>query len=145
MTIENLTRKYLVFWLENQEYGLDIKKITTIIEKEALITRIPKSPEYISGVINLRGDIIPIMNLRKRLKLEDIEDTEEMRIIVVKSEETLMGVLVDAVAEVVELGELDFESTANFATSHIDDFISGAGKIKDKVITILNLEKLVTP
>lgn len=145
MANENMTKKYLVFRLDSQEYGLDIKKITTIIEKEAFITRIPKSPQYISGVINLRGDIIPIMNLRKRLNLEDIEDTDDMRIIVVKADETIMGVLVDAVAEVVELGELDFESTANFSTSFIDDFISGAGKIKDKVITILNLDKLVTP
>ena len=78
-------RQFLVFKIGSQEYGVDIQKVVTIIEKDMNIARIPKTPDFIKGVINLRGEIIPVMDIRKRFKLPEIEDTEETRIIVLKT------------------------------------------------------------
>lgn len=136
-------RQFLVFKIGSQEYGVDIQKVVTIIEKDMNIARIPKTPDFIKGVINLRGEIIPVMDIRKRFKLPEIEDTEETRIIVLKTEEIVIGIIVDAVAEVIRLTSDSIENIASFSNDVMMDFIYGVGKINDKIVTILNIEKLI--
>ena len=136
-------RKFLVFNLGTEEYGIDIQKITTIIEKDMSIARVPKTPAYLKGVINLRGEIIPVINLRRRFNLADGEDTEETRIIIVKFEEIVVGLIVDSVAEVVELDEDSIENITNIAGELSLDYIMGVGKVEGRIITLLNLEKLI--
>lgn len=136
-------RKFLVFNLSTEEYGIDIQKITTIIEKDMSIARVPKTPAYLKGVINLRGEIIPVINLRRRFNLADGEDTEETRIIIVKFEEIVVGLIVDSVAEVVELDEDSIENITNIAGELSLDYIMGVGKVEGRIITLLNLEKLI--
>jgi purine-binding chemotaxis protein CheW len=141
--IEEL-RKFLVFRLSTEEYGIDIQKITTIIEKDMNIARVPKTPDFMKGVINLRGEIIPVINLRRRFGLADGEDTEETRIIIVKYDEIVVGLIVDSVAEVVELGDDSIENITNIAGNLSLDYIMGVGKVEGRIITLLNLEKLIS-
>ncbi|MCX7708904.1 MAG: chemotaxis protein CheW [Clostridia bacterium] len=138
--IEN--RQYVVFKLGKEEYGVDIKKVTTI-ERMMQIARVPKTPEYIKGVINLRGEIIPIMDLRLKFSMPSMEETEDTRIIIVKIEEMPIGIIVDAVAEVLELKDDAIENITNFSNDLSVDYILGVGKVNDRIVTLLNIEKLL--
>ena len=136
-------KKFLVFKLGNEEYAIDIQKITTIIEKDMNIARVPKTPVYLKGVINLRGEIIPVINMRRKFNLTEEEDTEETRIIIVKLEDIAVGLIVDSVAEVVELNDDSIENITNIAGTLSFDYIMGVGKINGRIITLLHLEKLI--
>ncbi|MDP4179462.1 MAG: chemotaxis protein CheW [Bacillota bacterium] len=136
------TTQFVVFVLSNEEYGLDIQIVNTI-EKMIPITRVPKTPTYIKGVINLRGDIAPIMDLRERFDLPHSEETEETRIIIVKFEEIQFGIIVDEVKEVINICEDNIESITSLGNEGLMENILGAGKVDDRVITLLNIEKLV--
>lgn len=137
-------KKFLIFKLGNEEYGIDIHKITTIIEKEMSIARVPKTPSFLKGVINLRGEIIPIMSLRLKFGLSDDDFKEDTRIIIIKLDEISVGLIVDSVAEVLELDEEATESIANIAGELSLDYITGVGKANGRIITLLNLENLVS-
>jgi Chemotaxis signal transduction protein len=137
-------KKFLVFKLGNEEYGINIQKVTTIIEKDMTIARVPKTPDFLKGVINLRGEIIPVISLRKRFGLNDIEDTEDIRIIIVKIDEIAIGLIVDAVAEVIEFSDDDIENVSNFGGVLSAENLTGVGKKDGRIVTLLNLEKLVS-
>ena len=137
-------KKYLVFKIGDEEYGVDIRRITTIIEKDMEIARVPKLPVFIKGVINLRGDIIPVISLRLKFGLsEDVYDSET-RIIIVGLDEISAGLIVDSVAEVIELDDDSIESITNIAGDFPLDYIAGVGKAEGKIVTLLNLEKLIS-
>lgn len=135
--------KFVVFKLGSEDCGIDIQKVTTI-EKTVSITRVPKTPDFIRGVINLRGEIIPVMDLRIRLNLPPIEDMEDTRIIIIKIGEISAGMVVDSVEEVLQLAEESIENIANFSSDLSLDYILGVGKVNNRIVTLLNLEKLVT-
>lgn len=137
------SKRFLVFRLGKEEYGVDIQKVTTIIEKDMAIARVPKTPDFIKGVINLRGEIIAIMDLRERFNLLAVEDTEDTRIIIVKIEDTVIGFIVDSVTEVLQLSEESIENISNISSELSLDYIFGVGKVDDRVVTLLNLEKLI--
>lgn len=136
------TTQFVVFVLSDEEYGLDIQIVNTI-EKMIPITRVPKTPKFIKGVINLRGDIVPIMDLKERFGLPQIEETEETRIIIVKFEDVQMGIIVDEVKEVIYINEEQIESTTSLVKEGLMENVLGAGKVDNRVITLLNIEKLV--
>ncbi len=135
-------KQYIVFKIGEDEYGIDSLKITTI-DRMKPITRVPKTPSYIKGVINLRGDIIPVMDLRLKFDLEEISETEETRIIILKLEEGAFGVIVDQVVETVQLEETQIESTANLFNGSISDYILGIGKFNSNIVRLLNFEKMI--
>jgi len=136
------TMQFVVFVLSDEEYGLDIQMVNTI-EKMVPITRVPKTPSFIKGVINLRGDIVPIMDLTERFGLTKTEETEETRIIIVKFEDIQMGIIVDEVKEVIYINEEQIESTTSLTKEGLMENVLGAGKVDNRVITLLNIEKLV--
>lgn len=136
------TKQFVVFRLGQEEYGVDIQKVTTI-EQVKHITRVPKTPAFIKGVINLRGDIIPIMDLRKRFNLAEVDNTEDTRIIIIKLDEVFVGIIVDSVAEVLQLTEDSIENITNFSNDLSLDYLLGVGKVNDRIVTLLNIEKLV--
>ncbi len=136
------TKQYVVFKIGNEEYGVDIKMITTI-ERIMGIARVPKTPPYIKGVINLRGEIIPVICMRCKFNLPVEEYGEDTRIVIFKTEESSVGIIVDSVAEVVQLKEEDVEKISSFSNALMIDYIIGVGKIDGRIITLLNLEKLV--
>lgn len=135
-------RQYIVFKLNDEDYGLDIQKIQTI-DKVNKITRVPKAPFYIQGVINLRGEIIPVMSLRKKLGFEDDEFDKDARIIIVKIESDSIAMIVDKVKEVVEIDVNTLEAVQEGNSKISVEFIKGLGKIDNKIITILNIKKLI--
>ncbi|MCX7842615.1 MAG: chemotaxis protein CheW [Clostridia bacterium] len=140
--VKNEARQFVVFKIGKEEYGVDIKKITTI-ERMMQIARVPKTPEYIKGVINLRGEIIPIMDMRLRFNLPQFEETEDTRIIIIKIEDMSVGIIVDAVAEVLELTDDAIENIANFSIDMSADYILGVGKVNGRIITLLSIEKMI--
>lgn len=136
-------KQYLVFRLGNEEYGIDIHKITTIVEKNMDISRVPKTPAFVKGVINLRGEIIPVISLRLKFGLPDDTYGENTRIIIIKLEDLTAGLLVDSVAEVLTLDENSTENISSISGELSLDYISGVGKYNNRIITLLNLEKLI--
>jgi len=135
------TKQYVVFKLLSEEYGIDIQKVTTI-EQVKPIARVPKTPKYLTGVLNLRGEIIPIIDLRTRFNLPETEINEETRIIIIKTEGVSIGLTVDTVVEVLQLSEESIENVSGFSKELSQDYILGVGKVDDRIVTLLNIEKL---
>jgi len=139
--------KYLTFMLGDEEYGLEILRVREIIGLMS-ITEVPRTPPYVRGVINLRGKIIPVVDLRVKFGMETIDVTEETCIIVVdiilNEEQIEMGILVDKVSEVLDILSDDIEDAPTFGTSFDSEFIQGMAKVKDSVKILLNIGKVLS-
>lgn len=139
--------KYLTFRLSDEEYGLEILKAKEIIGLLS-ITQIPRTPLHIRGVINLRGNVIPVMDLRVKFGMEAIEDTSETCIIVVEADQgertVRMGILVDSVSEVLDISAEDIEETPEFGAGVNTDFIQAMSKTSERVIMLLDINKVLT-
>lgn len=139
--------KYLTFGLANAEYGLEILKVRQIIGYME-ITTVPQTPEYVKGVINLRGQIIPVIDLRVRFGMETIDVTEETCIIVVEAAHNdrkfEAGIMVDRVQEVLDIAGENIEPTPEFGSDVNTDFILGIGKIGDSVKILLDIDKVLS-
>jgi len=129
------------FRLGDEEYGVDILKVQEI-NRMITISRIPKAPDYVEGIINLRGKVIPIINLRKRFDLPPKEKDKKTRIIVVNIEGKILGVIVDAVSEVLRIQSNTVEPPPPVATGKGAVYIKGVGKIGDKLLILLDLGRL---
>jgi len=142
-TVATNSKQFLIFRLAKEEYGVDIQTVTTIIENDMPIARVPRTPNYIKGVINLRGEIVPILDLRKKFNLPNAETTSDSRIIIVKIEDMVIGFIVDSVVEVIQLNEESIETVSNISSDLSLDYIFGVGKVDGRIVTLLNLEKLI--
>jgi len=135
--------QYIVVRIGNEQYGINIKYIDNIVRNQK-ITRVPKTQTYYKGVINLRGEIIPVMSIRLKLGLEDDEFTDKTTIIIVKIEGATIGVIVDQVREVVTL---DDDNTEKITRTSRDDaasgYISSIGKSKGELISLLDIVGLI--
>lgn len=145
-TVEVIDEKvqYIVVKAGVEQYGIDVKYVDNIVRMQK-ITRVPKSLPYYKGVINLRGEIIPIMSLRKKFNLADDEYTSKTRIIILKPEQQeLIGVIVDRVNEVVNFSDNDIEKISIDNKDELAKYISGVGKNTDNdtLVSILNIEHL---
>lgn len=137
--VDLATFQYIVIRLGEEQYGIDIRFIENIIRMQH-ITRVPKVPSYLKGVINLRGEVIPVMSIRLKMGLPDDEYGRATRIIILKTEgEETMGILVDEVKEVVTLAENQIEKISHDSKSNKPMFLSGVGKHNDELISILDL------
>lgn len=138
--------KYLTFSLANEEYGLGILKVREIIGYMD-ITAVPQTPAHVKGVINLRGQVIPVVDLRAKFGMEDTEVTEQTCIIVVEIEQGghsfSAGIVVDRVQEVLDIKGKDIEEAPQFGSSVNTDFILGMGKIGDSVKILLDIDKVM--
>jgi len=143
----NLAGKYLTFKLADEEYGLEILKVREIIGMMA-ITSLPRTPAFVRGVINLRGKVIPVIDLRKKFELETTNDTDLTCIIVVdvtsNGGKIQIGILVDSVSEVLDIHGADIESAPSFGTNIDTAFILGMAKAKGSVKILLNIEKVLS-
>lgn len=146
MSMDILGGKFLTFDMEGEEYGIPIQKVKEIIGIMD-ITSIPKTPQFIKGVINLRGKIIPVMDLRLKFGLSGKEYDHRTCIIVVEielsSEKRLMGIVVDTVAEVINVQSGDIEAPPQYGDDSEISFLVGMAKFKDKVILLINIEKVL--
>jgi len=143
----DLAGKYLTFKLLNEEYGLEILKVREIIGMMA-ITSLPRTPSFVRGVINLRGKVIPVIDLRSKFEMESTEDTDQTCIIVVDvvsgGGSIQIGILVDSVSEVLDILGEDIEEAPAFGTNIDTAFILGMAKAKGSVKILLNIEKVLS-
>lgn len=139
--------KYLTFSLAGEEYGIGILKVKEIIGM-LLITVVPQTPAYIKGVINLRGKVIPVIDLRLKFGLAASEFTERTCIIVVEIASTgrtlLMGIVVDSVSEVLNIKAADIEATPSFGTKLNTDYILGMAKTGSSIKILLDIDKILS-
>jgi len=143
-----LAGKYMTFKLANEEYGLEILRVREIIGLMD-ITRVPKTQDFVRGIINLRGKVIPVIDLKLKFGMIRTEATDQTVIIVVQVQagdrDLTMGMLVDEVLEVLDIAEDQIEPPPNFGTENIDTkFILGVGKEQKRVIFLLDIAKVLT-
>jgi purine-binding chemotaxis protein CheW len=138
--------KYLTFTLADEEYGIGILKIKEIIGMMP-VTTVPQTPEFVKGVINLRGKVIPVMDLRLRFGMDAIDYTERTCIIVVEIEGSAgtiqIGIVVDSVSEVLNIKGEDIEDTPTFGTKLNTDYILGMAKMEGGVKILLDIDKVL--
>jgi purine-binding chemotaxis protein CheW len=130
----------VTFRLGNEEYGVEIKSVQEII-RATDITPVPGAPTHVRGVINLRGKIIPVVDLRKRFGLADGESSEAQRIVVVEAGQKRLGMLVDNVSQVIKLPSSVIEEIPEEATSVDENYIRGVGKLESRLVIILDLNR----
>ena len=137
------TTQFIVIKLGDEQYGIDIKFIDNIVRMQH-ITRVPKVDDYLKGVINLRGEVIPVMSIRLKMGLEPDVETKSSRIIILKLEQHgTIGVIVDEVKEVVTLENEQIEKMAYDSKEDKDTFLSGIGKCDGGLISLLDLNAVV--
>jgi purine-binding chemotaxis protein CheW len=139
--------KFLTFTLDNEEYGISILKIKEIIGMMP-ITTVPQTPDFVKGVINLRGKVIPVVDLRLRFGMEKMEYTERTCIIVVEIEgqsgTVMVGIVVDAVSEVLKIKGEDIEDTPTFGTKLDTEYILGMAKREGGVKILLDIDRVLS-
>ncbi len=143
----SLAGKYLTFTLQRESYGVRVLQVREIIRLTD-ITAVPQMPAYIRGVINLRGKIIPVLDLRMRFGFPDASHTDQTCIVVVQvtlpdGKQTAMGMVVDGVEEVLNITDSEIEETPDFGTQLETDYILGMAKIKGAVKALLDIDKVI--
>lgn len=144
---DKLSGKYLTFQLDEEEYGIAIIKVREIIGMIE-VTPVPQTPDFIKGVINLRGRVIPVADLRSRFEIDSVAPSERTCIIVVElgidSVRVPIGIIVDSVSEVRNIKEQEIENTPSFGVKLNTDYILGMAKLDDKVKILLDIDRVLT-
>ena len=138
-----MKNQYVVFNLCGEEYGVDIQNVQEITEYKDPIS-VPNAPNFIEGIINLRGNVTPIVSLKKRFNLVEQKKVNEDRIIIINIREKLVGFMVDDVSQVLTLDEKQIENPPEIIIQNTHQYITRIGKIDKKIILILNLVKVLT-
>lgn len=139
-------KQYVVFTVNNQEFGVDITQAKEIINKKEL-TSIPNAPDFVEGVTNLRGEIVPIINLNKRLKIDrEKKDNLENKTIIVEFQNTLVGMDVEDVKGIITMNSANISDAPEITQGINQEYISGVGKLEnsDKLLILLNLNKVLS-
>ena len=134
--------QYVLFNLEDEIYGLDILQVETI-EKVMDITRVPHAYDYVEGVINLRGEVVPVINLRKRFDLPEKDRNDDTRIIIISFEEMIVGLMVDSSSEVIQLTAEEIDELPKVSNSLDTNFVNCIGKKDNRIIMLLDLIKVL--
>ncbi len=137
------TLKLVSFKIGEEEFAIDILLVQEII-KLMDITRVPRSPGYVEGVINLRGRVIPVINIRKRLTLPPREFDKDTKIVVIDLAKKTLGFIVDSVSEVIEIEKSTIEPPPSVMGEVDSQFISGVGKLADRLLVLMDLEKVLS-
>lgn len=145
MEEENFTdqeMQLVVFKLGREEYAVSILQVQEI-KRMTDITRVPYTPSYIRGVMNLRGSVLPVLDLKRRLSLQPGEVTDDTRIVIVKVEEITVGLIVDAVSEVLAISHKNVESSQSVVSDVAENYLDGVGKLDNRLLILLNLESII--
>lgn len=138
-----LDGKFLTFILNNEVYGIEILKAREIIGLMD-ITTVPQTPDYMKGVINLRGKVIPVIDLRLKFTMQEEQYTKETCVIIVAVNNTSIGIIVDSVSEVTNINGEEIEDAPSFGQGIDTNFIMGLGKVKDKIIILLDIDTVLS-
>jgi len=136
-------RQLISFTVGAEEYGLELRQVKEII-RMGQITRLPRAPEFVKGIINLRGQVIPIVDLRQRFGLPRAEDTVMTRVIVVEAGGVPVGLVVDSASQVVRVPMDQIEPPPPFLGTHAGDFIDGVGKLDDRIIITVDAARILS-
>lgn len=142
--VESERKQYIVVKIESEQYGIDINYVDNIVRMQK-ITRVPKAPTYFKGVINLRGEVVPVMSIRTKMGLEPDVYTDDTRIIILKVEQqAAVGIIIDEVKEVVTLGmdEID-KVSSNVKDDEKNNFINGIGKHGDELLSLFDINSII--
>jgi purine-binding chemotaxis protein CheW len=135
--------QFVVFMLGDEKYGVDILNVSTISEYLE-ITKVPDAPVYVEGIINLRGDIIPVINLKKRFNIAETSISDDTRIIIYSIDGVAIGFLVDEASQVLRIDESQIEPTPAILKGADREYISGVGKHEGKIIILLDFAKILS-
>lgn len=141
--MENKEIKVLIFKINNQYYATDIKEVERILGYE-VPTNLPDSPEFIEGVINHEGNILPVMSIAKKFNVQESDNKKNAKIVVIKEAENKIGVVVDVVSEVRNIYLKDIEQPPEIISEVSKRYIEGLIKLENKIIVFLNLGKILT-
>ena len=134
----------VTFSIAHEEFGVEILKVQEII-RTLEITRVPRAPAFVEGVINLRGRVIPIIDLRRRFGIESKPHDKDTRIIVIEINQMVVGFVVDSVSEVLRIPASTVEAPPSIVAGIDSEYISGVGKLKDRLLIMIDLDKLLSP
>jgi len=141
------SQNFLAFFLNDKNYAFPILKVNEVIVLPE-ITPMPKTPKYMKGIMNLRNQIIPIIDLRLALCMEEVEYDQQTCVIIVKmlidENEKMVGFIVDCVSEVFEIPVSSIEKPPSYGENLEDNFLKGIGKVKDKIIMLLDIDKVLS-
>jgi purine-binding chemotaxis protein CheW len=140
---ESATREFLTFWLGGEEYGIDILRVQEIRGVDAM-TRIANTPSFIRGVIDLRGVIVPIVDMRVKFNFEHADYDQFTVVIILNVLDRIVGMVVDSVSDVVGLTTTQIKSVPQFAAAVGTAYITGIGRIDDRTIILIDIEQLMT-
>lgn len=135
-------RQYVIFKLNEEEYGIEITNVKEITEYKQ-VNRIPNVSDFIEGIVNIRGDIIPIINLKKKFDIEEKGLTKDKRVIIINLNKKLVGFIVDEASQVLRIAEEDIEDASKILTGMDRRFIEGIGKIDEKIIVLIDLKEVL--
>ncbi|PAB59208.1 chemotaxis protein CheW [Anaeromicrobium sediminis] len=136
-------KQYVIFKLDNESYGVDIMNVKEIIEYKETV-KVPNALNFIEGIINLRGEIVPIVNLKKRLKTGNTMVTNDTRVIVINIQDRQVGFMVDEASQVIRISEENIEPAPELIAGIDKRYIMGVGKLEDKIVILLDLEFILT-
>lgn len=134
--------KYIIFDLKGIEYGINVQQVLSI-ERIQEITEVPRTPKFIKGVINLRGEIVPIIDLKERLHLSETEYTEQTRILIVSVDDIQVGLIVDAATDVMDIQQTDIEAVSESIGDIDEDCLLGVIKREERLVVLLRLEQVL--
>lgn len=137
------TRQLVIFSVNNEEFGIDISQVN-IIERPMDIYKIPNTPDYVRGLVNLRGKVHTVFDLRKRFNLSPKEFDENTKIIMANANSTVVGIVVDEVREITKVEDEDIEAVPQALTDMKSKFLNGIAKIGERVILLLDLDAVLT-
>ena len=143
MTFDSGSRQYIAFKLDKEEFAFEISVVKEIFPTQN-ITKVHRSPSYIEGVMNLRGKLVTVIDLRKRFGLPSTEKNKETRIVVVEMGDTTVGMVVDAVTEVLRISSDSIEPPSPLVTTVDSTFITGIAKVEERLIILLDLGKVLS-
>lgn len=136
--------KAIVFQLKDEEYGVDVHQVRSI-ERLQEITRVPRTPSFVKGVINLRGVVTPVIDLRSRFELDETEPTDETRIIIVNANDLEVGMIVDSANDVIDVPASAVEQAPKVVGGIDAEYLDGVAKLERRLLILLNLEKVLNP
>ncbi|HEB30967.1 MAG TPA: chemotaxis protein CheW [Spirochaetes bacterium] len=131
------------FNIGEEDYGVNIQTVKEVIRKRE-ITRLPKAPAFVKGVINLRGDIIPIIDLRERFGMEQRESTDMTRVIVAEVDGRPIGMVVDSVSHVIRIAQDQIEPPPEMVGGISEEYLKGVGKVGEQLIVLLNIDRILS-
>ena len=135
--------QWVTFHLDNEKYGIKVMQVQEVLRMTE-IAPVPGAPHYVLGIINLRGNVVTVVDTRRRFGLPDIENDDETRIVIVESENNVVGILVDSVAEVVDLKVSEIESAPNVGNDESSKYIQGVSSRDDELLILVDVNKLLS-